>query len=344
VASRAWFSVGRATGDTAAGVADMPGRVPSVDALRGAAVLLMAMGNLGLGVAWVPGWLKHTPDAGYTVADLVAPVFIVVSAASVTRSMHRRRASQGTPAALGWLARRAVELIGIGAVVSAGQAALAPVPGVDLSWGVLQSVGGASLLLALVVLFAPWVRVVAAAAMLAGYEWLLAGAWGGTVLRTVQGGLPGTLAWGALMILASAVSEAAWAVPGRSRARVLLAAGAAALVVGSALAPIVPVSKNRVSASYVLVSLGLGLVVWAVLDLWLVRRPAATGWLRRVGRYPLVLYFAHLLLLAPLTLAADPWWYSAAPPWLTLLEALVMASALVGLAGVLDRSGWRLRL
>ncbi len=323
---------------------DAVGRVASIDVLRGAAVLLMAMGNLGLGVAWVPSWLKHTPDAGYTVADLVAPVFIVVSAASVTRAVHRRRASQGTPAALAWLTRRSLELIGIGAVVSAGQAALAPIPGVDLTWGVLQSIGGASLLLAAVVLLPPWVRVATAAVMLAAYQWLLAGPWGASVLHTVQGGLPGTLGWGALMILASAVSEAAWMPPGGFRPRVLVLAGGTAVALGLVLAPVVPLSKNRVSASYVLLSLGLGLVIWAVLDLWLVRRPSSAGWLRRVGRYPLVLYAAHLLLLAPLTLAADSWWYSGAPPWLTLAQALLMATALVALAGVLDRLGWRLRL
>ena len=319
-------------------------RVASIDAIRGVAVLLMAMGNLGLGAGWEPSWLKHTPDVGLTIADLVAPLFIVVSGSAVTRGLERRRAREGTPAALGWLARRSLELIAMGAVISAGQAALKPVPGIDMSWGVLQSIGGAGLLLAAVVLLAPWVRVVVAVLLLAAYQWLLAGPWGAAVLHTVQGGLPGTLAWGALMILSSAITQPRRGNPRPLRSSALLVPGAAAVLVGLALATIVPISKNRVSPSYVAICLGISLLGWGITQLWFGRRPESAGWIRRVGRFPLQMYFAQLLLLAPLTLVADPWWYAAAPPWLTVLEALAMALALIALAGVLDRRGPVLRL
>lgn len=320
------------------------GRIASIDAVRGAAVMIMAVGNLGLGVGWVPWWLKHTPDVGLTVADLVAPLFIVVSGSAVTIGLRRRRALAGTPAALGWLVRRSLELIGIGAVVSAGQAALAPVPGTDLSWGVLQSIGGAGLVLAAVVLAAPWVRAGVALALLAGYEWLLDGSWGLLVRHTVQGGLPGTLAWGALMLLASALTEPVAGVGARVPWPALIARGAVALLVGLAAGLLIPVSKSRVSASYVVLCLGVSLLVWGVAGLWFARRPGSAVWLRRLGRFPLQMYAAQLLLLAPLTLVADPAWYTAAPPWLTVLEAVTMVLALVVLAGVLDRRGWVLHL
>ena len=43
---------------------------------RGLAIVLMILANFLAGAAVVPGWLKHAPDAGLTVIDLIAPFFI----------------------------------------------------------------------------------------------------------------------------------------------------------------------------------------------------------------------------------------------------------------------------
>jgi len=321
-------------------------RVPGIDGLRGLAVLTMAAGNLGLGVAWVPDWLKHTPDVGFTIADLVAPMFVVLSGFTIGPAVQRRREADGVRAALSWLAVRSLALIGIGAVITAGQWLLEPAPpGTDLTWGVLQAIGGASLVTCTVILARPWVRAVVGVVLLAGYQWLLDAFWLDTVVHTVQNGLPGTLAWAALMVLATAVADGWRAAPSAlRRTGLVVAVGLASIAVALALAPQEPIGKARASATYMLLTLGLTLLLLAIFTAALDARPQALLWLQRVGRHPLALYFAHLLLLAPLSLSGDDALYAAAPPSLTLLEAGAMTAALIALAGLFDRRGWALRL
>ena len=304
----------------------------------------MALGNFELGVAWVPAWLKHTPDVGYTIADLIAPTFILVSAFAIGPAIARRRTRVGVPQALGWLARRSLELIGIGAVISAGQAALKPLPGMDMSWGVLQSIGGGSLLLATVIMAPTWVRVVVGAMVLAIYQAILGGPWGNSVLHTVQGGLPGTMAWGGLMILSSAAADGWRALAGWSRTGLLMASGMFACGTGLGLSDWFPISKNQVSATYILLSLGLGLLAFALADLWFRVRPDSGMWLQRIGRHPLQLYFAQLLMLAPLTLSNDTFWYAGAPAALTFTEGALIGAVIIALAALLDRRGWAVHL
>ena len=51
-------------------------RISSIDWFRGFAILTMVLANYMGGVALIPAWLKHAPDVGLTVIDLIAPFFI----------------------------------------------------------------------------------------------------------------------------------------------------------------------------------------------------------------------------------------------------------------------------
>ncbi len=109
------------------------------------------------------------------------------------------------------------------------------------------------------------------------------------------------------------------------------------LIVGTALAIVFPVSKNRVSSSYVLVSLGASALLFAALD-WLVRQwrlciPLLSTW----GKNPLVLYVLHLLLIGIFFLPGIPAWYTAAPLWLVLLEAVFLLGTLSAIALWMER-------
>ena len=305
----------------------------------------MAMGNLGLGVAWVPAALKHTPDIGFTIADLIAPLFVVLSAFTLGPALHRRRDAQGVRAAISWLVSRSLALIGVGAVISAGQwILLPPPPGTDPTWGVLQAIGAASLLTGAVLLLSPWVRLAVGMVVLMTYQWLLNAFWLDTVRNAVQDGLPGSLAWGGLMILATAVADA-WRriTPHARKVEFLVAVGLASSATGLALSAAFPIAKARASATYMLFSLGLCLLLLALFEVALTPRPRAVMWLQRVGRRPLAMYLAHLILLAPLTLGPAAL-YAGAPPPVTLLEAALVAGALVALAHVLDRGGSERRI
>lgn len=316
-----------------------PARVPGIDGLRGLAVLTMAAGNLGIGVAWVPDFLKHAPDVGFTVADLVAPLFVVLSAFTLGPALERRRAAQGARAAMGWLVNRSLALVGIGAVISAGEwLFLPPPPGTDPTWGVLQAIGVASLLTGTVIRTPARVRFAVGLGLLATYQWLLDAFLLDRVRSSIHNGLAGTLAWGGLMILSTAVADT-WRAAGTPRRKVLLLGGLGGLFAGTALilSLAFPIAKARASASYMLLSLGLSLLLYAVAEAALTPRPLSLLWLQRVGKRPLAMYLAHLLLLAPVTLLGGDALYARAVPPVTLVEAALLVLALVGLAHLLDR-------
>lgn len=330
---------GGVAGDRQAAQVELPphARIPGIDGLRGLAVLTMAMGNLGLGVAWVPAALKHSPDIGFTIADLVAPLFVVLSAFTLGPALQRRRDAQGGRAAAGWLVTRSLALIGIGGLISGGQwVALPPPPGTDPTWGVLQAIGTASLLTGAVILLRPAVRVVVAVIVLGVYECLLNTVWLDTVRNAIHNGILGSLAWGGLMILGTAVADVWRAItPHWRKLAFLVTVGVLSTGAALALSAAFPIAKARASATYMVLSLGLSLLLYVLFEAALTPRPTAVMWLQRVGKRPLAMYMAHLILLAPVTLGPAALYAAAAPP-LTLVEAALLACALVALAYVLD--------
>ncbi|HMN59437.1 MAG TPA: DUF5009 domain-containing protein [Anaerolinea sp.] len=74
-------------------------RIPSIDQFRGFAILLMVLANYLAGVAWIPAWLKHAPDIGLTVIDLIAPFFIFSIGLTYALAIRRRAAQNGWRAA-----------------------------------------------------------------------------------------------------------------------------------------------------------------------------------------------------------------------------------------------------
>ena len=315
-------------------------RDPAIDAFRGLAVLLMAVGNFEIGVRVFPAFVKHTEGVGYTVADLVAPMFVVAIGFTVGPSMRRRRSVEGAGAAYRHLVVRGLSLIGIGAVISAGQAVVRPIPGVDVGWGVLQALGGATLLLVPVVLTPPAVRATTGVLLLVGYQWMFDQAWSATVLHTTHNGLPGVVSWAALLMLATVVADELHRLRDpRRRLEALAATGVAAVATALALAIRVDVSKDAASPTYMLLSLGLSLLVLAAVEAWVGGRRDRWVPVQRVGRNALLLYLGNLLLLAALQAPGADWWYAGAALWLSLLQAAVVAGSTLGLATLLDRRG-----
>ncbi len=99
-----------------------------------------------------------------------------------------------------------------------------------------------------------------------------------------------------------------------------------------------------VSASYVLVSLGVSAALFgafhALHQRLGVRPPLLEAW----GQNPLLLYVLHQVLLGFYALPGIPAWYVAAPAWLVVVQALALLAALSGVALWLDRRGWMVRL
>ena len=242
-------------------------RVRGVDVLRGLAVVgMLVVDNRGNGA--IPDQLQHAAWNGLHVADVVFPVFLLVVGVSVPISGRADRPGAALTrvaklAVLGWL------------IVAAKYGSL------TAGAGVLGHIAGAYLLCWLLLRLPRPAQVPTAAGVLAalGVLTVTLGAgpdrsWGHTVDAAL--GLPfsaeaphGYPAGAVAVLLGVLAGRALRSGAGRAALVRLTAGGAALLVIGLALAPVVPVNKRLWSPSFVLVTGGIALLVLALLH-WLV--------------------------------------------------------------------------
>jgi len=316
-------------------------RIESIDQFRGFAILLMVLANYLGRPNRVPAWLKHTPDVGLTVIDLIAPLFVYAIGLTYGLSARRRTRDTGKRQAVEHFLERFLSMLGLGALVAAGGPFLGFDPS-EAGWGVLQALGVAGLLCLPLIWSPTWLRLATGLALLGGYQALLDRYWMNGVLQSSHGGIQGSLGWSAMLILATVLADL-FHDPRRRRSPYLWAC-AFAILLGSGLAFWVPVSKSRISTSYVLIAVGSsGLLFGAfylLVDRLHVRVPLLSAW----GRNPLVLYFLHYLLLGAFALPSVGWWYIDAPAWLIVLELLCVLGVLSWVGWYLARKQWFLAL
>ncbi len=310
-------------------------RIASIDAFRGFAILTMVLANYLAGVEWVPAGLKHAPDVGLTVIDLIAPFFIFAIGLTYGLSAQRRIERDGWPQTVSHFASRYLAILGVGALISAGMFYFGQSESI-LSWGVLQAIGVAGLVALVFIRTPAWVRALVGLAILAIYQVLLNTLWLSTVLASSHGGLLGAISWSGMLVLVTAVSDT-FHRRGEDL-KTLVGLAVLALALGLALTPWAPISKNRVSASYVLVSLAASGLVYAVFVLLADRLGLRLRPLPAWGKNPILLYFLHLVLLGIVVLPDAPGWYAQAPHWLVAVQAAGLLVALSAIAHWLARN------
>lgn len=316
-------------------------RIVAIDQFRGFAILLMVLANYLAGVHSVPAWLKHAPDIGLTVADLIAPFFIFAIGLTYGLSARRRMQAAGKAKTVQHFLVRFFALIGIGSLISAGEI-LFEIDHVTVNWGVLQAIGVAGLVSLPVIGWSCRRRLGVGLALLAGYQILLDHGWRAKVLALPHGGLYGALGWAAMLILATVLADGFHGEqPGRAR---FVWQAALTLAFGLLLAAWVPVSKNRISASYVLVSLGASGVLFSGFAWWAQRCQRRLELLAAWGENPLLLYVLHFFLLALVVLPGVPRWYPEAPVWLVAVQATALIAGLSLVAWALHRKQWTFSL
>lgn len=310
-------------------------RILAIDRFRGGLVMLMVAGNYAAEVRAVPAFLKHAPDVGLTIADLVAPCFVFAIGLTYGPSFARR-AAEGLAGAYRHMATRYLALIGIGAILSAGGTAVADRPS---DWGVLQALGVAGLICLMFVRMATLTRAVVGLLILIGYQYALDAWLVGTVLESSHGGFFGAIAWGGLLVLSTAIADI-W----RSGTRNYLMCCGVLMVLAASSPLLVLVSKNRVSLSYLIITAAIGAIAFLAVDLLGRRVPDRAGFVAWWGENPLVLYLVHLVILGLIALPGPAWWYVDAPLWLAGVQLVAILVAMSVLAWVLHRRGLRVRL
>lgn len=316
-------------------------RIFALDQFRGLTIIAMVLANYLAGARIVPAWLKHNPDAGLTVIDLIAPFFIFAIGVTYHSAFQRREMRDGRLAAYLHFVQRYLVLIGIGTILSAGEAALG-FEHVANRWGVLEAIGVSGLVLLLVIrLPAPWLFL-AGLALLGVYQIILDRFWLETVLNSSHGGLQGSLAWSAMLILAVGLADL-YHHP-RTRKWGFPLAGSGILAAGLALSLVTPISKNRVSGPYALVSLGAAVLLFTACHISATVLEKRLPLLEMWGRNPLALYLLHMLLLGLFALPPVPVWYSEAPAWLIVLQAAFLVVLLTLAARWMERRGVILKL
>ena len=305
---------------------DIP-RNLAIDRFRGLAILLMVVANYLGGVDIVPAFLKHAPDIGFTVIDTIAPMFIFAIGLTYRPSFEKRLKQRGALSATMHFVTRYFALVGIGALFTAGGTTVAGEPA---DWGVLQAIGVAGLICLLFVRLNPYQRLAAGAALLVVYQfaldrWILQ-----PVLASVQGGFYGTISWGAMLVIATAMADMRRK---GLRPYVLTCIVLAAVAVASVF--LVPVSKHRVSLSYVLVTLAISALVYLLFELGSRFVKNQPGYLCWWGENPIVLYILHLFILGLFELPSAQGWYAQAPVWLVIIQ-------LSFLIGVVSFAAWDL--
>jgi len=307
-------------------------RLEAIDQFRGFAIFLMILANYMNNVEVIPAWLKHADDIGYTMIDLIAPMFVFAMGLTYGLSFRRRLERDGAWKTYQHFLTRYLALLGLGYLITLVWE-ISGIQPPNVNWGLLQTLGAAGLIaLPFINLSTAW-RGIIGLVFLIGYQFLLDRFWLQDVLIAPHNGPWGAMSWGAMLILATAMADIYHDQRGSKWSFPLLSAG---LLAGSlVLSFIVPLSKDRASATYVLLSLGLSGLVFYLFHLaadkrqW--RLPILTDW----GRNPLLLYLLHYILLGVFALPGIPVWYVQAPLWLVLVQIMT-------LIGILSWVGWYL--
>lgn len=305
-----------------------------IDAFRGFAVFCMVIGNFMMNITWYPDWLKHAPDIGFRFVDLGAPAFVFVIGLNYLTSSRRRFERDGSWKAAQHFVIRYFAILGLGALFGAGQV-LFQIGGVTVNWGVLQAIGVAGLMTLFFIRMPAWARLVSGLSLLAFYQFMLDRFWVAEVLASPHGGLYGSIAWGGLLIIATVLAEL---YQDQKHGFVkLLSASTVSIIVALVLHTWFVISKNRVSAPYVLLALGLSGWFFCLFHILVQRLGWQMTFLQCWGRNPLLLYVLHLLLQGLLTLPLMPIWGEAVPPLVAFSQLTVILLLLSWLAVRLDR-------
>ncbi len=361
----------------------MPQRFVPLDLFRGATVALMFLVNLPGSFEHVYPALDHAEWHGLTFADLVFPWFLVCVGAAVPLAIDARRAKGMTTAALaGQIIWRSFLLFAIGVFLGWILRPRGTLDDIRIA-GVLQRIAlvyGAS------ALFYLWsgarVRIIALVAFaLLGLTWFLLTqvdvpgygaanlALGTNIFAWVdQQFLPGRLfrkSWdpegigGTLPAIASTLTGMAMLCSLRHTKvphhLLLVLVGGLLTGAGVLWSWSFPLNKNLWTSSYVLVTSGLGFILWGLISQFVHTQEQAPRYLLLLGQTALTAYIVHWMLLRLLITKINGHWigthiFDAVSPAFpdprlaSLLLGLVYVALSLAPMPILKRKGWLVKV
>jgi predicted acyltransferase len=316
-------------------------RISSIDVFRGLTIIVMVVVNYISGIRCIPDSLKHAPDIGLTITDLVAPAFIFAIGLTFKLSFDRRSALFGIKKAYSHFFLRYLSIIGIGALFTSG-AAIVDVQEASGAWGVLQAIGAAGLVTLIFIRLNTIWRFIIGITILVGYQLMLDNFWLAQVLSAAQGGLQAVPSWGALLLLSTALADLYHHSKGSKY--IFPTTSVAVLLLGILSSFWFVLSKHRVSFSYVLISIGISACVFFILDVLLRHTKLKLSVCRWWGQNPLLLYILHMLFLGVTYLPGNEIWYADATVWSAILQTAVFFSILCCIAWLLHHKRIVLKL
>ena len=276
-------------GNTLVSVSPVENRVKSLDLLRGLAIFLMVIVNALAIYNATPSWLKHAPAEGYTIADVVAPMFLFSIGISYELSFCRRLASQGKRQTIKHFLVRYLILFCFGFF---GELLVLK----QVAWGILAMIGTVGIYSLPFMFLRPKLRVAVALVPFVAYQISLSLGAKTPLIDMGMGNPLSTPAWGFIVVSASVIGSQLQLRDFKHMSSILGPWGGAFVLTGILLTLAIPWNKHVVSASYIIFSSGVITLTMLVLHLLVDKLKLRFSLLGAVGRNALALYILSSLL------------------------------------------------
>jgi predicted acyltransferase len=322
-------------------------RILSIDVFRGLAIVAMIFVNSISDFYYIPTWSKHAADYGLTYVDLVAPFFIFAIALTYKLSFDKHLQSEKNVNTYVRFLRRYAALLAFGII---GGDYFFTLSGIHFGWGALQAIGIAGLITLLFIRFPKLIRFGISITLLILYQYILTlpiivegvpMSIADLNLNDIHGGLIGGVGWGIMMLLSTVVIDEFH----QRKMRRFLIWGAVILTIGifihllwlyTGFPAYGGISKCRVTASYVLTSVGasalLFIVVWYLYDQLKIMKNSSK-FFQPLGKNAIFIYLLHALTTLLIILTINEY----APAILVVSLAVINIIVLWGIAVWMDR-------
>ena len=300
-------------------------RLIEIDYVRGFTIILLVFVNFIASARNTPDWLKHAKDIGLTITDLVAPAFIFAIGITYKNSFTKRINENGINKAYSHFITRFLAIIGIGTLFTAAAYFVSPVEA-EGSWGVVQAIGAAGLITLFFIRFKTILRLFISILLLLIYQIVLDKFFLSIVLKSAHGGLFASLSWSSLLIISTILADLFY--EGKHNKYLYLILSFLLLTSGLFLSKYFPISKHRVSISYIFISCGISGVIFYLFFLISKLKSIRLNFLIWWGMNPLFLYILHMLLLGVTFIPFNQKIFLSVPFYIILLQFIIFFSIL----------------